>query len=329
MHSLGIILPTRNSMAELPDHLRSLDSWIDLAQEVVAVDSQSTDGTREYLQGHLQHPQVRLLDRPPGLYASWNFGISRIRSRYVYISTIGDTVQREGLQAWLEAIDRLGCDVLVSPPEFVSPHRADKRVPRWPIHELILELNLTSPQALAPVVSTFYVWRHALDGLNSVLGSSASNLYRTDLLQKYPFPEDCGTAGDVIWCLENIERITLGIFPKPCSTFLWHAPAGRNSPVLTKYLLDRAFHSARRQLEEILEPNARSGEAADRLPWRELWESLDQLRSRRTDWEGFRQSSWPWWLSYKAWNARQQSGQLQQNIERLKPLFLSQPALRK
>jgi glycosyltransferase involved in cell wall biosynthesis len=177
MHSLGIILPTRNSMAELPDHLRSLDSWIDLAQEVVAVDSQSTDGTREYLQGHLKHPHFRLLDHPPGLYASWNFGISQIRRRYVYISTIGDTVQREGLLALLEAIERLGCEVLVSPPDFVSPHRTDKRVPRWPIHEMIGEMHLAAPQALTPVAATFYVWRHALDGLNSVLGSSASNLY--------------------------------------------------------------------------------------------------------------------------------------------------------
>jgi glycosyltransferase involved in cell wall biosynthesis len=58
----------------------ALRSWLDLAQEVVVVDSESSDGTVEFLQSELRHPNLRFLSHPPGLYQSWNFGIRNLNT---------------------------------------------------------------------------------------------------------------------------------------------------------------------------------------------------------------------------------------------------------
>ncbi|HEX7652720.1 MAG TPA: glycosyltransferase [Verrucomicrobiae bacterium] len=65
MSSLGVVVPTKNSLKYLPDHLAGLRAWVDLAQEVVFVDSYSTDGTLEYIQQNFTHPGKRLVSHPP------------------------------------------------------------------------------------------------------------------------------------------------------------------------------------------------------------------------------------------------------------------------
>ena len=64
--SLGVLIPTRNSAALLPNHLRALSAWLDLADEVVVVDSFSTDGTGNMLRDGLKHPKLRIITHPPG-----------------------------------------------------------------------------------------------------------------------------------------------------------------------------------------------------------------------------------------------------------------------
>jgi hypothetical protein len=56
----------------------------------------------------------------------------------------------------------------------------------------------------------------------AILGSSASNLYRTDCLKRAPFPTDFGRGGDVAWGLRYGAETKLGIVPKVFSTFLLH-----------------------------------------------------------------------------------------------------------
>ena len=45
-------------------------------QEVIVVDSFSTDGTIELIKAELRHPQLKIMAHPPGLYQSWNHGIA-------------------------------------------------------------------------------------------------------------------------------------------------------------------------------------------------------------------------------------------------------------
>src|ERR1035437_2645280 len=98
MLPIGVVIPTKNSMKYLLGHLENLSTWIDLAEQVVVVDSFSKDGTVDYLKKHLRHPQIKFIDHPPGLYASWNFGISHIASEFCYISTVGDSITRKGIE---------------------------------------------------------------------------------------------------------------------------------------------------------------------------------------------------------------------------------------
>ena len=61
MLPISVLIPTRNSMSLLPGHVESLREWIDLAQEVVVVDSDSTDGTVEFVKRELTNPNIRFL----------------------------------------------------------------------------------------------------------------------------------------------------------------------------------------------------------------------------------------------------------------------------
>src|SRR5579871_4067780 len=102
MLPLGVVIPVKNSRPALPDHVAGLREWLAEAEQVVVVDSESTDGTVEYLREHLQHPRLTFTSHPPGLYASWNHGIAQIQSRYVYLATAGDTITRKGLGRLVE-----------------------------------------------------------------------------------------------------------------------------------------------------------------------------------------------------------------------------------
>ncbi|HWN97512.1 MAG TPA: glycosyltransferase, partial [Methylomirabilota bacterium] len=176
MLPISVLVPTRNSMPLLPKHVESMRAWLDVVEEVIAVDSDSTDGTREFLQKNISHPHGRFLTHPPGLYQSWNFGIAQCRAKYVYISTIGDSITRAGLEHLVSVAEGLRCDVVVSPPQMMKRGKPITR--RWPVHQFIADRKLRVPVALSP----FDGFAFALVNLRkAILGSSASNLYRREL----------------------------------------------------------------------------------------------------------------------------------------------------
>jgi len=57
-------------MRYLPGQVENFATWIDLAEQVVVVDSFPTDGTVEFLKANLKHPNVLFVSHLPGLYAS-------------------------------------------------------------------------------------------------------------------------------------------------------------------------------------------------------------------------------------------------------------------
>jgi hypothetical protein len=152
------------------------------------------------------------------LYESWNFGIAQCRSKYVYISTIGDSISAVGLQRLVEVADRWECDVVLSPPRLI--HESGAVANRtFPIHDAVERLGLKHPVvvdgALALLLAVTYMRK-------AILGSSASNLYRVETLRRLPFPTDFGHAGDVGWGLKNAGHVRIGILPEPHSTFRFH-----------------------------------------------------------------------------------------------------------
>src|SRR3954465_10193491 len=130
---ITILLPTRNSMTLLPEHIENLQPLLPKVEAVIQVDSESSDGTVEFVRERVRHPNFRFLDHPPGLYQSWNFGVQQVQTPYVYVSTVGDTMAPEGLTRLRDAIERLGADVLVSVPRFMGADGKPAEI-FWPAH---------------------------------------------------------------------------------------------------------------------------------------------------------------------------------------------------
>ena len=299
MLPISVLVPTRNSKSLLPGHVESMRAWLDLAEEVVAVDSDSTDGTLEFLRKELKYPRTRVLTHPPGLYQSWNFGIAQCRAKYIYISTVGEMITREGIESLFRAAESFRADVVISPPRMVklSGEAKDKI---WPVHSLIDDLNLTRPVALEREAAQLFAVIHLLRG---ILGSSASNLYRTEVLQRFPFRTDFGTAGDLAWGLEHAGEIQLAVVPQSFSTFLFHPKSYAKSDYAVNDFNQKCLAIARDAVGKGAwrKPGATSD--ADRL-LKELlpaWEKYLDEKRRVAEAKGHAF----WWLFPTAWQAHQ------------------------
>ena len=191
-----------------------------LVNEIIAVDSYSNDGTFEIIQAAVErYENVSIIQRPKGLYQSWNEGISHATQPYIYFSTIGDTITQEGLESLYSFADENELDVAVSPPEFKTTAVAADTKP-WPIHDLIDHYAISKPVVIP---QTLLVALNLLFLQSSLLGSSASNLYRSQALKENPFPTDFKRAGDSAWLIKQAPHIKLGILPETVSTFLLHS----------------------------------------------------------------------------------------------------------
>lgn len=249
--SVGVLIPTRNSMPLLPRHLEAAQSWLDLAAEIVVVDSDSRDGTVEFLRAKLPANKTRFFSHPTGLYQSWNFGVRQINAHYTYISTVGDKISRDGFSHLLAVAERFSCDLVISPPVFVDGRGKAVRGNRWPVHKIISHLNLETPlcvEGLLPFAMALSFLPFAL------LGSSASNLFRTVTLQENPFPTAFGLNGDGAWGIVNAAKIKLGITPERAGTFLRkHPKAYRRAEYTTENPDRRMLEAGLKSLHETLE----------------------------------------------------------------------------
>lgn len=208
-------------MTGLSEHAAHLRTLAAVLEEVIVVDSQSHDGTPEYLKQALAGYPVRFLDHPPGLYQSWNHAISEARQPYVTVATVGDTLPAVSLARLVETIERFNADVVVSPPRVLGPER--QTLPKkFAIHQLVESSGIQDAAEIPGLVWLLYFIFHMP---SSLLCSSASNLYRTSLLQEHPFPVDYGHAGDSAWSLQMSLKARWVIDPKVESVFWEHAPS--------------------------------------------------------------------------------------------------------
>jgi len=313
--SIGVLIPTRNCASLIPGHLDSLRPWLDLAEEVVVVDSDSRDGTVELLQTGLSHPKVAYVTHPPGLYQSWNHGIRQLRSKYCYISTVGDSITRAGLEHLHQAMETLAADVVVSKPRYITEKGRPMKAPRWPIDDLNLTLGRGEPFALEGATLFLFALVHYREAL---LGSSASNLYRTECLQAHPFPTGYGTVGDGAWGLENCVKIRLGVMPKVFSTFRDHAKAYPQA----EYAVDELSHKLLQricdtwQAEKTRDPLA--GALRNGAPLPEIIPLLEEILGYQEQLERARHGAVPWIFNPSAWAARVKRNRLKRKVSGLK-----------
>ncbi len=295
--------------------------WLDLVEEVVVVDSFSTDGTLELIKSGLRHARLKILSHPPGLYQSWNHGIRHLTARYCYISTVGDTITRDGLQHLANAAEKLECDVIMSKPEF---HFMDGRkavAPHWPVDDMIQSLRITAPQMLSRWEFLTFATAHAGNGL---LGSSASNLSRTAALAAHPFPTEFGRVGDGIWALQHCCRLDWSVTPEVCSTFLLHPKA----PSQTEEACRARASGADVVLRETIESELKCG-LMDHATLRDLniltlWEEMSEWLNYKQQFDHTRKRRFPWIANPRAWQIRIKRNHRARNLARLKKQILLQ-----
>jgi hypothetical protein len=214
-----VIFPIYECADRLSRHLESIQEWLELVEEVIVVDSGSLDGSADLARRKIVHPKVRHEVVPPGLYAAWNHGIRLAGSEFCYISTVGDSIKREGLEHLVSTAQQLNVDVVISPPRCITEEGepADFRV--FPVHSIVSGSGLGESLRMEPWLSYLMATGFSIE---SFLGSSASNLYRTDCLKREPFPTDFGKAGDSAWFRSNSLRFKFAVTPRVCADFLLH-----------------------------------------------------------------------------------------------------------
>ena len=312
---LGVVIPTKNSRPYLAGHLEAMRKWQDLAQEIVVVDSYSTDGTIDFIKANLSHPQVSYLSHPPGLYQSWNHAIAHLTTQYTYIATVGDTIMRAGLARLRAVAESCQCDVVISKPAFRAVDGRALADISWPIDDIIASLQLAEPRRLHRLEAMTFALTHAS---GAMLGSCASNLFRTATLQRFPFPHDFGTAGDGAWGWMHAAEVVWGVTPEKFSTFLCH-------PTNATQEEKQSFRTARRSdtvLRASMELWRRSGVIRDQdlapARWNELMACLTRYLDAKTAFDQNRRSKVPWILSPRAWRNRIRREHSAEQLHKLK-----------
>jgi hypothetical protein len=307
-------------MAYLPRHVEGLRPWLELAAEVVVVDSHSTDGTMDYLRANLKHPALRSTSHPPGLYASWNHGIAQIQSRYVYLATTGDTISREGICKLVETADSLGCDVVISKPTFCDSMGGVLPDISWPIDDIITTLNVTQPRKLHQLEAVIFATVLANGALTS---SCASSLFRTEILQRFPFPTDFGTAGDAAWSVQHAAEVCWAVLAEKFSTFLVH-PTNASADEKRTFADARRMDVVMREAVQtwchnrtIREENLAS------IGWSGLFEALTGYLDAKSRFDQLRRAGLPWSLNPVAWITRARRNQCFGRLQELKRTALA------
>jgi hypothetical protein len=299
MPSLGLVIPTFNSRRYLERHLEGLLPWIDLVQEIVVVDSESTDGSPEFLRDRLPHPNLRVLTRPPGLYASWNYGISQLGTDFFMMSTTGDIISREGVEALLRCAADGERDVVLSKPVFVDLEGRGKDI-RWPVDDMLEGLQPGESRQFSGLEALVY----AIGCPDSaLLGSSASNLYRTEFFRARPFPLGWGVAGDAGWVWQHAAEAQWTAVAGDFSCFLLHPPQSTESdrrPTADQ----RADRTLRDAVPRWIAGGHVSPQELAAIGWERLLRCLARYLDFKTNLDASRHHSTPWFLRASIWKKR-------------------------
>lgn len=243
---LSVILPTYNCANELPEHIDSMNLWLDLADEIIAVDSDSDDATSDIIRTEINHPGLLMIQHPRGLYQSWNHAISKSNGKWIYISTIGDTITREHLEHLLTLGDSFEADVVLSQPEFIFAHGINFKKPVWPIQRMIEAHDIQKPIVLNPLVVFAYAAMWIPD---SISGSSASNLYLGSHLRERLFPTEYGRVGDTAWIIRYALETRICLTNQIGSVFRFHSDGYTNPIDYEEYL--SIISSLREECEKV------------------------------------------------------------------------------
>lgn len=205
-----------------------------MVEQIIVVDS-SSDGSLEFLQTQLINTNVEYHSVPPGLYQAWNFGVSKARAQYCYFSTVGDSITADGLQHLYGIASNESLDAVLSPPEMLDIEGKPSAM-RWPIHDFVATL---CDENFLPSREETVRWLTAFLPF-TILGSSASNLYRTEFLKANPFPIEFSHNGDAALGLQISPFVKMAVTKKICSRFVTHGQ-GRDITAREQFEVAKKF----------------------------------------------------------------------------------------
>jgi hypothetical protein len=142
--------------------------------------------------------------------------------------------------------------------------------------------------------------------LRGILGSSASNLYRTKILQQFPFRTDFGTAGDLAWGLEHSGKIRLAIVPEIFSTFVFHPKSYAKSDYEVQNFNEKCLSLATGSEKSPGESPLIS----------ECLSAWGKLLANKQDVAQAKKSAL-WWASPSAWSAHRRRSAAERQIEQV------------
>lgn len=312
--TLGVVIPTLNCAHLMKEHVESMLPWLDRADEIVIVDSNSTDGTLEILTSRISHPNLQIHQRPRGLYQAWNFGIAQVKSKYTYVSTVGDSITACGIDHLLHVSESLGADVVISKPDFINEKGSPIKSINFPIDHIINMLQITEPTKIGTLTSLLL---QLLVIPGAILGSSASNLYRTDVFQKYPFPTEFGTAGDGAWGIANVFRYSLAVTPERFSVFREHEKSYSKKDYEVFDLNARLMDLMVQTVENERRTGSPFASQYEHLKIGEMLCSVKKWIGIQKRLESERKRKWPWSLNPRAWILRSDRAKHQEEVRRL------------
>ena len=238
---------------------------------------------------------------PRGLYQSWNFGISKLTTEYTHISTVGDTISREGLERLRQIANQYQCDVVASKPRFVDTHGRDEGHTNWPIDDIRRLFPGQEPLVLEGIELALLAMENCT---SAILGSSASNIYRTRCLQQRPFPTEYGTVGDGAWGLINACEVRMGFTGEVFSTFQSHPKSYPASDYFIESLNMKLFKLACESLHNFVARSPETQKLAKLARAELIIQSLNEHLACQRRLEKYRDMKFPWILNPAAWAAR-------------------------
>ena len=218
--SISVIIPIYQSAERLPGHVESLRRLQPMVHEFIWVITESPDGSHEITREAAQELGGQVLEVPRGLYQAWNSGIAPATGEFIYISTVGDTITPEGLNALSVCIRKNAADVVFSPPVIFPATQPNlKRCRHWTVFEFSRILNQFSGVRIPKEKA---ILMQILSGATGLLGSCASCLFRTSFLKVRPFSDEYHHYGDTAWTYQNLSEAILAFHPEAVAQFQIH-----------------------------------------------------------------------------------------------------------
>jgi len=284
LSSISVIIPVYQCEERLAEHVESLRRIRSMVHEFIWVITESPDGSHITAREAAQELGGQVLEVPRGLYQAWNSGIARANGEFIYISTIGDTITPEGLNALSICIHKNQADVVFSPPLIFPPTKANlKKTRNWTVFAFS---NILNEFAGARVFKEKAVLLQILSGATGLLGSCSSCLFRTSFLQSRPFPIEYHHYGDTAWTYQNVPETLLAFHRDTVAKFTIHDSNA------SRFVDKHQIHLLSEELANQLNPTLKN-------IVNEYIQSSIQIDAIREPHPKF-----GWWWMPKAWRAR-------------------------